>query len=154
MEPDEMYNYDEAVREFFGSGPTKPPVREKFINDFLIGSERPLYDSLFCTDTILLKSVHHKSRCMAEHYFIVMPYNEVEKICYTRFAECKDGIKKCNRGRELIEGVYCKLTKGTKMPECQYDSFYKKGLAVITCKWANIFEELIPVTVNEIKELE
>ncbi|XP_004584945.3 inactive ribonuclease-like protein 9 [Ochotona princeps] len=154
VEPDEMYNYDEAVEEFFGNGPTRPPIREKFIRTFLIGSERPLYDSLFCTDSILLKNVHHKSRCMAEHYFILMPYNEVKKICYTRFVECKDGIKKCNRSRVPIEGVYCKLTEGTNMPECQYDSFYKKGLAVIICKWANAFEELIPVTVNDIKELQ
>ncbi|XP_002717917.1 inactive ribonuclease-like protein 9 [Oryctolagus cuniculus] len=154
LPPDKADEFEDYLEEFSSTGPTRPPTKKKFIRLSLIGTERTLSDSFFCTDTVRLKNVHNKSRCVTEHNFIVMPYDDVKNLCYTRYVECKNGIKKCHRSRLPIEGVYCKLRRGTTLPDCDYDSTYKMGFVLITCRWQNSIKKLVPVHVNDILVLQ
>ncbi|XP_049755118.1 inactive ribonuclease-like protein 9 [Elephas maximus indicus] len=145
-------DFEDYVTEFYGTGSTTEPTKEKFKRKMIIVPGRQIHitNEEYCSHAILFKNIHNKLRCVKEHYFLQEPYEEIRKICYNSFIKCKNGIRKCNRSKKVMEGLYCKLRRGTTSPDCQYESFYKRGLAIITCKWQNSIGELVPVSINDI----
>lgn len=99
------------------------------------------------------KNVHNRFYCKKEHFFLQVAYKELQKACHNIFVACKNGVKKCHRNKKLIEGVYCNLTDGIMMSDCEYKSVYKKGDALVTCRWQNDIQEIIPDNVNDILEI-
>ncbi|EHH27682.1 hypothetical protein EGK_17946, partial [Macaca mulatta] len=124
---DKMEEFREYLEEFRRTGPTRPPTKENVERRVIIEPGMPLYHRDYCNEEIMRKNVYHKQRCVTEHYFLLMQYDELEKICYNRFVPCKNGVRKCNRSKGLVEGVYCNLTEAFKIPRCKYKSFYRRG---------------------------
>nr|XP_028698492.1 inactive ribonuclease-like protein 9 [Macaca mulatta]XP_028698493.1 inactive ribonuclease-like protein 9 [Macaca mulatta] len=149
---DKMEEFREYLEEFRRTGPTRPPTKEKVERRVIIEPGMPLYHRDYCNEEIMRKNVYHKQRCVTEHYFLLMQYDELEKICYNRFVPCKNGVRKCNRSKGLVEGVYCNLTEAFKIPRCKYKSFYRRGYVLITCAWQNEIHKLIPHTINDLVE--
>ncbi|XP_037691092.1 inactive ribonuclease-like protein 9 [Choloepus didactylus] len=140
--------FEEYVDEFHDTGPTRAPTKEKFIK-IILEPERPLTDSTYCSDEIKFKNIHKGLKCFVEHYFFKTKYEEIQDLCYSTFVKCKNGIRRCHRSRKLIEGPYCKLKKGNTMPNCEYESFYRKVYVLITCQWQNKIHELVPESVTD-----
>nr|XP_004482784.1 inactive ribonuclease-like protein 9 [Dasypus novemcinctus] len=147
LESEELEDY---INDFFATGPTREPTKSKFIRKTLLEPGRPLTDPYYCNDEIKNKNVHKYQQCVKEHYFLLTEYEEVQRLCHHLFVNCKDGIKGCNRSNKLIDGLYCKLQRGTRMPDCEYESFFRRGYVFITCQWQNEIHQLIPVTINDI----
>nr|Q7YRG9.1 RecName: Full=Inactive ribonuclease-like protein 9; Flags: Precursor [Saimiri boliviensis boliviensis]AAQ01507.1 LOC122650 [Saimiri boliviensis] len=145
-------DFEDFLVEFQSTGPTRPPTKEKVKRRILVNPGMPLGDSGYCNYQIMRKNVYYKYSCVTEHYFLLMQYDELEKTCYNRFVPCKNGIRKCNRSKKLVEGVYCYLTEASNLPMCQYESFYRRGYVLITCTWQNEIQKLIPYTINDIVE--
>ncbi|XP_076982804.1 inactive ribonuclease-like protein 9 [Tamandua tetradactyla] len=141
---------EDYLNEFHAVGPTREPTKEKFIKKVILKPGRPLTDPDYCNDEVRNKNVHKHLHCVQEHYFLQTKYEDIQKLCYNLFVNCKNGIKRCNRSNKLIDGLYCKLISGTQIPMCDYESVYKKGYVFITCKWQNEIQELVPVTINDI----
>ena len=40
------------------------------------------------------------------------------------------------------------------MTDCEYDSFYRQGYVLITCRWQNNIQEIVPVYVDDIMALD
>uniref|UniRef100_A0A2I3GGQ2 Inactive ribonuclease-like protein 9 n=2 Tax=Nomascus leucogenys TaxID=61853 RepID=A0A2I3GGQ2_NOMLE len=149
---DKKEEFEEYLEQFFSTGPTRPPTKEKVKRRVLIEPGMPLDHIDYCNSEIMRKNVYYKHRCVAEHYFLLMQYDELQNICYNRFVPCKNGIRKCNRSKGLVEGVYCNLTEAFEIPACKYESFYRKGYVLITCAWQNELQKLIPHTINDLVE--
>nr|XP_011765337.1 inactive ribonuclease-like protein 9 isoform X1 [Macaca nemestrina]XP_011765338.1 inactive ribonuclease-like protein 9 isoform X2 [Macaca nemestrina]XP_011765339.1 inactive ribonuclease-like protein 9 isoform X1 [Macaca nemestrina]XP_011765340.1 inactive ribonuclease-like protein 9 isoform X2 [Macaca nemestrina] len=149
---DKMEEFREYLEEFRRTGPTRPPTKENVERRVIIEPGMPLYHRDYCNEEIMRKNIYHKQRCVTEHYFLLMQYDELEKICYNRFVPCKNGVRKCNRSKGLVEGVYCNLTEAFKIPRCKYKSFYRRGYVLITCAWQNEIHKLIPHTINDLVE--
>ncbi|XP_006163141.1 inactive ribonuclease-like protein 9 [Tupaia chinensis] len=150
LPPDVEEEFEDYVEEVLGTGATRPPTKEKFIRFTIIQPGRPLLDNYYCTDTIKDRNVHHRFKCVKEHYFLLTPYDELKQSCRHRYVQCKNGVRKCNMSKNLVEGLYCKLIAGTQMPECTFESTYKRGYAFITCQWEDRIQELVPDNVDDI----
>ncbi|XP_070441065.1 inactive ribonuclease-like protein 9 [Equus przewalskii] len=145
--------FEDYLEELYSTGPTKAPTKKTFQNQVLADPDRPLSDPHYCNDEVRMKNVHNRLYCKKEHFFLQATYEEVQKICRHLFVPCKNGVKKCHRSKKLIEGVYCSLTSGTMIVDCIYESFYKRGFALITCRWQNDIQEIIPDHVDDLQEL-
>ncbi|XP_004390072.2 inactive ribonuclease-like protein 9 [Trichechus manatus latirostris] len=145
-------DFEDYLEEFYGTGSTTETTKEKFKRKMIIvpGKQIHLGDTEYCNHAIKFKNIHNKLRRVEEHYFLQKVYEEIRKICYNSFIKCKNGIRKCNRSKKVMKGLYCKLKRGTKLPDCEYESFYRRRLAFITCKWKNEIRELVPVSINDI----
>ncbi|XP_007949416.1 inactive ribonuclease-like protein 9 [Orycteropus afer afer] len=149
--PDSLQeDFEYYFGDFFGTGATIEPSKENFKLRMIVIPERSIFDDSFCSDAIMFKNIHNKFHCVEEHYFLQEPYEEIKKICSYSFTNCKNGIRKCNRSKKVMDGLYCKLETGTRIPDCRYQSFYRRGLALITCKWQNKIGELVPFSVEDI----
>ncbi|KAI2570111.1 ribonuclease A family member 9 (inactive) [Homo sapiens] len=151
-EEDKKEEFEECLEKFFSTGPARPPTKEKVKRRVLIEPGMPLNHIEYCNHEIMGKNVYYKHRWVAEHYFLLMQYDELQKICYNRFVPCKNGIRKCNRSKGLVEGVYCNLTEASEIPACKYESLYRKGYVLITCSWQNEMQKRIPHTINDLVE--
>ncbi|OBS57347.1 hypothetical protein A6R68_11528 [Neotoma lepida] len=69
-------------REFHSTGPTKPPTKERIIEMIIADPELPLIGDDYCDTELFLKNVYYKLRCYPEHYFVSVPYKELQKACY------------------------------------------------------------------------
>ncbi|XP_062944999.1 inactive ribonuclease-like protein 9 [Cynocephalus volans] len=148
---DEREEYAEYLEILYGTRPTRPPSIEKFKRINIVDPlGRPFYDDDYCTDEMRANIIHSKFRCLQEHYFLTMQYEELKNICLNKFVPCKNGIKKCKMSTTLEGGLYCKLIEGTRMPECIYEPEYRSGYVLITCRWHNETQEFIPESVNDI----
>ncbi|XP_027975246.1 inactive ribonuclease-like protein 9 [Eumetopias jubatus] len=150
---EEIEQFEDYLEELHSSGPAKPLTKEAFQRRTIIDPERPLIDPDYCTDEMKMKNVHDKFRCVREHFFLQIAYEDLQKICKNLFVPCKNGVKKCHRSRQLVEGVYCNLTRGARMSDCEYESSYRKGHVLITCRWQDDIQEIIPAYVNDIMVL-
>ncbi|XP_012504542.1 PREDICTED: inactive ribonuclease-like protein 9 [Propithecus coquereli] len=144
---EEFLEYLEEVR---GTGPTRPPTKKKIVQMFMAEPGRPLTDRGYCSDEMKFKNVHYRFQCVTEHYFIDVSYEEMKMMCSNPVVPCKNGIERCRKSNQIIHGVYCNFMQGDRMPDCQYESFYRKGYALITCRWKNETQEFIPDGVNDI----
>nr|XP_040131852.1 inactive ribonuclease-like protein 9 [Ictidomys tridecemlineatus] len=142
--------YDEILAGFYGKGPTRSYTKEKFEKFSIIAPGRPLSDSSYCDDIIKERNVQHRLNCMTEHYFVIMEYSEMQTLCYSKYAPCKNGVKKCNRSRRLVDGLYCKLTGEAKLPDCKYESVERRGYVLFTCRWQDDIKKLVPKKINDI----
>ncbi|XP_019487898.1 PREDICTED: inactive ribonuclease-like protein 9 [Hipposideros armiger] len=144
--------FEDYLAELYSTGPTKPPTKETFQKHVIVDSDRSLSDSWYCYGEIRMKNIQNRLHCKKEHFFLQVKYEELQNLCNQRFVPCKNGVKKCHRSQKVIEGVYCNLTAGTRMPDCEYESFHKKGHVLITCRWQDDIQQIIPVHVNSILE--
>lgn len=151
--PAEREAFEDYLAELFSTGPTKPPTKELFQKDVIIDYERPLSESNYCREEVKRKNIQNRLHCKKEHFFLGVEYEELQQMCKQRFVACRNGVKRCHRSEKLIEGVYCNLTDGVMMPDCQYQSVYKKGYVLITCRWQDDIRQIIPSHVNDILEI-
>ncbi|XP_053451497.1 inactive ribonuclease-like protein 9 [Nycticebus coucang] len=139
--------------EISGTGPTRPPTKNKFLQMVLADPDRPLWDRDYCNGEMTFRNVHNRFMCITEHFFLQMLYEELLEICTHPVVPCKNGIQRCRRGNKIIQGVYCTLLEGLRMPECVYQSSYRRGIVLITCRWKNETEQFIPDGINDIVPL-
>ncbi|XP_020954978.1 inactive ribonuclease-like protein 9 isoform X1 [Sus scrofa] len=145
---EEFYDY---MEELYAVGPTKPPTRESFKKRVLVSSDgKPLADKDYCNEEMKMKNVHNRFFCVKEHFFLQASYESIRHICYNLFVPCRNNVRKCHRGREIIKAVHCLLISGITMPTCMYKSTYKEGLVLLTCQWENEIGDIIPNHVNDI----
>ncbi|KFO37218.1 Ribonuclease-like protein 9 [Fukomys damarensis] len=145
---EEFYNY---LYEIYGTGPTRPPSKRKIEKIVLVEEDwRPLRDPEYCTGEMKYKNVHYKMKCVNYHYFLQTSYELLQQTCYNTAVLCRGGTNTCKMSSKAVEGVFCKLTQGTRMPDCDYESTYMHGYVVITCRWNNETQEFIPHTINNI----
>uniref|UniRef100_A0A8D2CKT7 Inactive ribonuclease-like protein 9 n=1 Tax=Sciurus vulgaris TaxID=55149 RepID=A0A8D2CKT7_SCIVU len=142
--------YEEMREEFFGTGPPRPFTKKKFERFYIIEPGRPFHESNYCRDVIMEKNVHFRLKCVTEHYFVLSNFTQMQKICSSVFVPCKNGVRKCNRSKNIIHGVYCKFTGGTIMPDCNYITYERQGFVLVTCRWQNDIQQLIPNSINDI----
>ncbi|KAG8509754.1 putative inactive ribonuclease-like protein 12 [Galemys pyrenaicus] len=145
--------YDEYLEDVFSRMTPRPFTKAAFERTVLIDGVRPLYDSYYCTDEIMYKVVQYRFQCVKEHFFLKESIQNIQKLCRNLYVPCKNGVKRCHRSRGPVEGVYCKLIRGTEIPECEYESFYRRGYALITCRWENEIGQIVPEHVNDIMDL-
>ncbi|CAK7305709.1 Inactive ribonuclease-like protein 9 [Vulpes lagopus] len=151
---EKLEEFEDYLGDIHSPGPAKPPTKDTFLRRIIIDPGRPLTDSAYCTEEIKMKNVHDNFSCVREHFFLQIAYEDLQKTCKNLNVPCKNGVKKCHRSKEVIEGVYCNLTRGAKMTDCEYDSFYRQGYVLITCRWQNNIQEIVPVYVDDIMALD
>ncbi|XP_077626441.1 inactive ribonuclease-like protein 9 [Crocuta crocuta] len=152
MSEEEVEHFEDYLEEMYSTGPTLPPTKDVFKSRTIIYSRRPLTDSNYCTDEIKTKNVHNRFRCVKEHFFLQTSFEELQDICNNLFVSCKNGVKRCHRSKRLIKGVYCNLTRGVVMTDCVYESSYRQGYVLMTCRWQDDIQEIIPAYINDIIE--
>lgn len=145
--------FEDYLDELYSTGPTKPPTKKSFQEHVIIPPRFPLYYEYDCSFEMRDRNVHDRLYCRKEHFFLPVAYEELQKTCSSKFVACKNGVRRCHKTKKIIEGLYCKLTEGIKMSGCQYETFYKKGYALITCRWQDDIGEIIPEHVNDILEI-
>lgn len=148
---DEMEEkFKDYLDELHSTGPTRPPTKESFQKHVMLAPDYKLDKYHLCTSEMLARNIHNRYYCRKEHFFLYVAYEELQKACHTKYVACKNGVRKCHKTKEQIEGAYCALKKGINMPVCEYETTYKKGYALITCRWQNDIGEIIPEYVNNI----
>ncbi|XP_054421167.1 inactive ribonuclease-like protein 9 [Pteronotus mesoamericanus] len=147
---EELEDYSD---ELYSTGPTKPPTKKSFQRHVIIPPLFPFYHHYDCTFEMKERNVHDRFFCRKEHFFLPVAYEELQKTCNSKYVACKNGLRRCHKTKKLIKVLHCKLTHGTKMSDCEYQSFYKEGYALITCRWQDDIGEIIPEHVNGILEL-
>lgn len=139
--------------EIHNSGPTRAPTKDSFQKHVLLDADFKFSESELCTREMLSRNIHVNLYCRKEHFFLYIPYEELQKTCYNMYVACKNGVRKCHKTKKLIEGAHCALSEGSTMPGCEYETTYKKGYALITCRWQDDIGEIIPDYVNTILEI-
>ncbi|XP_066132803.1 inactive ribonuclease-like protein 9 [Saccopteryx bilineata] len=133
----------------YGTGPTKPPTENTFLQNVVVDKDIPLNHYDYCNIQMKYKKIHSRFKCKKEHFFLRAQYWDLKRTCNSVLVPCKNGVKNCHKGMKLMEGVYCNLTSGVRMPGCEYDSFYKVGYILLICKWEGFIEHF-PLQLEDI----
>ncbi|XP_031218532.1 inactive ribonuclease-like protein 9 [Mastomys coucha] len=131
------------LREYESTGPTKPPTIKRIIEMITVG-EQPLDEYGYCDTELKTKQIHYKGRCYPEHYIAGVSYQKLIKACSGERVQCKNGVKFCRRGTDLIEGVRCVLETGKRMVDCTYKTIHMTGYPVVSCQWDKKAQIFIP----------
>lgn len=150
LSPEMQEKFDDYFDEIYSTGPTKPPTKESFQKHVILDSDYKLLENYLCTYEMLARNIHDRHYCRKEHLFLYIAYEELQKACYTKYVACKNGVRKCHKTKVQIGGVHCALKEGINIPGCQYETTYKKGYALFTCRWQDDIGEIIPEYVNNI----
>ncbi|XP_008830805.1 inactive ribonuclease-like protein 9 [Nannospalax galili] len=142
--------FNSHLEEMYGTGPTKQPTIEKIIRWIIADVDRPLGGDDYCESEILFKSIHYKLNCYAQHYFVAVPYKELQKACHGERVPCNNRRGICRKSTNLVEGVRCVLTSGKTLPDCKYNSFFLTAYPVVTCRWHSENQTFVPETVNNL----
>lgn len=153
--PEESNERFEDYRDgVYSTGPTRPPTKESFQKHVAFEYYPSNSWYMHCTAEMKYRNIFGKNlKCRKEHFFLDIAYEELQKTCYNMYEACKNGVRKCHKTKKVIEGVYCELEEGIRMPACIYKTTYKKGYALITCRWQDDIGEIIPDFVNNILEI-
>ncbi|XP_053450842.1 ribonuclease pancreatic isoform X2 [Nycticebus coucang] len=75
-----------------------------------------------------------KGRCKPVNTFVHEPLEDVQAVCFQERVNCKNGQTNCYKSSSSMDITDCRLTNGSKYPNCSYRTSQKKRHIIVACE--------------------
>nr|AGF41091.1 RNase1 [Chaerephon plicatus] len=75
-----------------------------------------------------------EGRCKPVNTFVHEPLVEVQAICLQGNITCKNGQSNCHKSSSSMHITECRLTNGSRYPNCAYHTSQKEKQIIVACE--------------------
>lgn len=93
------------------------------------GSFSPTY----CNEMMRRRNMT-KGHCKPVNTFVQESLVDVQAVCTQENVTCKNGQTNCYQSRSNMHIIDCRLTRGSKYPNCAYQTSQKERHIVVACE--------------------
>ncbi|KAG8509744.1 Ribonuclease pancreatic [Galemys pyrenaicus] len=84
---------------------------------------------------VMMKRRHMtQGRCKPVNTFVHEPLVDVQAVCLERNITCKNGQPNCHQSPSSMRVTDCRLTSGSKYPNCAYRTSQKERYIIVACE--------------------
>ncbi|XP_011381023.2 ribonuclease pancreatic [Pteropus vampyrus] len=105
---------------------------KKFIRQHMDPDSYPNIGSSYCNQMMRRRDMT-KGRCKPVNTFVHEPLVDVQAVCFQEKVTCKDGQSDCYQSSSSMSITDCRLTNGSKYPNCAYRTSQKKRHIIVAC---------------------
>ncbi|XP_063092701.1 ribonuclease pancreatic A-like [Cavia porcellus] len=87
----------------------------------------------YCNE-MMKKREMTKDRCKSLNTFVHEPLAEVQAVCSQRNVSCKNGQTNCYQSYSSMHITECRLTSGSKFPNCSYRTSQAQKSIIVACE--------------------
>lgn len=105
---------------------------KKFIRQHMDPVSYPSISSSYCNQMMRRRNMT-KGWCKPMNTFVHEPLVDVQAVCFQGRVTCKDGQSNCHQSSSSMSITDCRLTSGSKYPNCAYRTSQKKKHIILAC---------------------
>ncbi|XP_066198925.1 ribonuclease pancreatic [Saccopteryx leptura] len=90
-------------------------------------------NSIYCNQMMRRRKMT-EGRCKPVNTFVHEPLVDVQAICLQGNITCKNGQPNCHKSNSSMNITDCRLTNGSKYPNCQYKTSSKERQIIVACE--------------------
>ncbi|XP_054421172.1 ribonuclease pancreatic [Pteronotus mesoamericanus] len=90
-------------------------------------------DSSYCNQMMRRRKMT-EGRCKPVNTFVHEPLVDVQAICLQGNITCKNGQPNCHKSSSSMNITDCRLTNGSKYPNCAYRTSQKERQIIVACE--------------------
>nr|AEF13462.1 RNase A family pancreatic ribonuclease 1 [Myotis daubentonii] len=106
---------------------------KKFQRQHMDPDGYPSNDSNYCNQMMRRRHMT-EGRCKPVNTFIHEPLVDVQAICLQGNITCKNGQPNCHRSSSSMKITDCRVTNGSKYPNCAYRTSQKERHIIVACE--------------------
>nr|6SSN_A Chain A, RNase 3/1 version3 [synthetic construct]6SSN_B Chain B, RNase 3/1 version3 [synthetic construct] len=85
--------------------------------------------------TIAMRAINnYRWRCKPVNTFVHEPLVDVQNVCFQEKVTCKNGQGNCYRSRFRMHITDCRLTNGSRYPNCRYRTRPGRRHIIVACE--------------------
>nr|AGF41081.1 RNase1 beta3 [Tadarida brasiliensis] len=104
----------------------------KFKQQHMDSNSRHLPNSNYC-NKMMKKRKMTVDACKPVNTFVHESLTDVKAICNQRNIRCKNGQNNCHKSRSSMRVTDCRLTNGSRHPNCKYRTSPAKRQIIVAC---------------------
>ncbi|XP_006835547.1 PREDICTED: ribonuclease pancreatic [Chrysochloris asiatica] len=105
----------------------------KFQRQHIDSDSPPSIDSSYCNQMMRRRNMT-KGWCKPVNTFVHEPLVDVQAVCLQGNITCKNGQSNCHQSSSAMHITDCRLTNGSKYPNCAYRATNKMRHIIIACE--------------------
>nr|AGF41076.1 RNase1 [Paranyctimene raptor] len=112
--------------------PGRESQAQKFIRQHVDPVSNPNISSSYCNQMMRRRKMT-KGWCKQVNTFVHEPLVDVQAVCFQGNVTCKDGQSNCHKSNSRMSITDCRLTNGSKYPNCAYRTSQKMRHIIVAC---------------------
>ncbi|KAK2506687.1 hypothetical protein MC885_002271 [Smutsia gigantea] len=105
----------------------------KFQRQHMDPGSAPSGSSSYCNQMMRRRNMT-QGWCKPVNTFVHEPLEDVEAVCLQGNVTCKNGQPNCHQSRSSMRITDCRLTGGSKYPNCAYRASPKERYIIVACE--------------------
>jgi pancreatic ribonuclease len=89
--------------------------------------------STYCNQMMTRRNMTQSS-CKALNTFVHESLADVQAVCFQENVTCKNGQTNCYKSTASMSITECRVTSGSKYPNCDYTTTQKKQHIIVACE--------------------
>ncbi|XP_050652558.1 ribonuclease pancreatic isoform X1 [Macaca thibetana thibetana] len=106
---------------------------KKFQRQHMDSGSSPSSNSTYCNQMMKRRSMTH-GRCKPVNTFVHEPLVDVQNVCFQEKVTCKNGQTNCFKSKSSMHITDCRLTNGSRYPNCAYRTSPKERHIIVACE--------------------
>nr|ABF00155.1 pancreatic ribonuclease precursor subtype Pa [Nasalis larvatus] len=106
---------------------------EKFQRQHMDSGSSPSSSSTYCNQMMKLRNMT-QGWCKSVNTFVHEPLVDVQNVCFQEKVTCKNGQTNCFKSNSKMHITDCRLTSGSKYPNCAYQTSPKERHIIVACE--------------------
>lgn len=104
----------------------------KFQRQHMDPDSDPSNNSSYCNQMMRRRKMT-EGRCKPMNTFVHELLEDVEAICMEDNIRCKNGQNNCHKSKFNMRVTDCRLTNGSRYPNCKYHTSQKEKQIIVAC---------------------
>nr|ABF00154.1 pancreatic ribonuclease precursor subtype Na [Semnopithecus entellus] len=106
---------------------------KKFQGQHMDSGSSPSSSSTYCNQMMKRRNMT-QGRCKPVNTFVHEPLVDVQNVCFQEKVTCKNGQTNCFKSNSRMHITDCRLTNGSKYPNCAYRTSPKERHIIVACE--------------------
>nr|ACV70063.1 RNase 1 alpha [Callosciurus prevostii] len=106
---------------------------KKFQRQHMDSSDSFSSSPTYCNEMMKRRNMT-KGHCKPVNTFVHEPLVDVRAVCTQENVTCKNGQTNCYQSKSSMHITDCRLTRGSKYPDCRYQTTVKEKHIVVACE--------------------
>nr|CAI47727.1 BerH2-scFv-hpRNase precursor [Drosophila melanogaster] len=106
---------------------------KKFQRQHMDSDSSPSSSSTYCNQMMRRRNMT-QGRCKPVNTFVHEPLVDVQNVCFQEKVTCKNGQGNCYKSNSSMHITDCRLTNGSRYPNCAYRTSPKERHIIVACE--------------------
>ncbi|XP_003734007.1 ribonuclease pancreatic [Callithrix jacchus] len=106
---------------------------EKFQRQHMDSDGSPSSNPTYCNNMMRRRNMT-QGRCKPVNTFVHEPLVDVQNVCFQEKVTCKNGQPNCYKSSSSMRITDCRLTNGSRYPNCAYRTSQKERHIIVACE--------------------